>query len=280
MALLENGSYGQKRPGVQDPWWDEFSVNVTPGSATFGQAIPNDDTNPNQIAKVRAHTGWLGSPLGRRTRIFDPAVFDISKTLLPSGGFELGQGGWTSHNVKVSLQTGAGVFQGNYSLHSSPMITYNTDIYSASVTSPPVYLSAAKTYTVCFAVKSSRIREFGVQFGNGAVQTILSDTSWKSHVLTSPADAGNNTLTFYLGRESSDIWLDEIYLFKGNPDVFRRDFENGTVFVNATSVPRTVSTNGTFRRIKGTQDPVNDGSSVGSQLTIPAYDSAILVRVP
>ena len=69
MALLENGSYGQKRPGVNDPWWDEFSVNVTPGSANFGQAIPNDITDPIQTAKVRAHTGWLGSPMGRKTRI-------------------------------------------------------------------------------------------------------------------------------------------------------------------------------------------------------------------
>jgi len=280
MALLENGSYGQKRPGVRDAWWDEFSVDVTPGSANFGRAIPNDETDPIQIAKVRAHTGWLGSPLGRRTRIFAPTGFDISKTLLPNSGFESGQSGWAGNNVRLSLQTGASVFSGNNSLHSSPMVTYRPDIYSASVTSPPVYLSAARTYTVCFAVKSSQLREFGVQFGSGAMQTIVSDTSWKAHVLTFTADVGNNALSFYLGRESSDIWFDEIYLFKGNPDGFRRDFQNGTVFVNATSVPRTFSTNGTFRRIKGTQDPVNDGSSVGSQLTIPAHDAAILVRVP
>lgn len=280
MALLDDGSYGQKRTGNPDPWWDEYSVDITPGSPTFGQAIPNDSTSTTQIAKVRAHTGWLGSPLGPRTRIVAPAVFDISKTLLPNGGFESGQGQWTSNNVRLSLQTGASVFSGNYSLHSSPMVTYSPDIYSASVTSPPVYLSAANTYTVCFAVKSSRLREFGVQFGSGAMQTIVSDTSWKSHVLTFPADAGNNTISFYLGRESSDLWFDEIYLFKGNADGFRRDFKNGTVFVNATSVPRKVRTNGNFRRIKGTQDPINDGSSVGSELTIPAYDAAILVRVP
>jgi hypothetical protein len=112
------------------------------------------------------------------------------------------------------------------------------------------------------------------------MQTIVSDTSWKSHIVTFDADAGDNTISFYLGRESSDVWFDEIYLFKGNPDVFRRDFQNGTVFVNATSVRRTISTNGTFRRIKGTQDPINDGSPVGTQLTLPPYDAAILVRVP
>jgi hypothetical protein len=280
MALLENGSYGQKRPGTNGAWWDEYSVNVSPGSANFGQAIPNDDTNITQIAKVRAHTGWLGSPLAPRTRIFDPALFDISKTLLPNGGFESGQGGWTGQNVKLSLRTGANVFSGTHSLHSSPMITYNTDIFSASVTSPPISLSTSGTYTLCFAVKSSRVREFGVQFGSGTMQTIISGPSWQSHTLTFETNAGDNTISFYLGRESSHVWFDEIYLFEGNPDVFRRDFDNGTVFVNATSVSRTISTNGTFLRIKGIQDPINDGSLVGSQLTIPAYDAAVLVRVP
>jgi hypothetical protein len=159
------------------------------------------------------------------------------------------------------------------------MITYRTDLFSAYVTSPLISLSSSTSYTLCFAVKSSRLREFGVQFGSGTMQTMLSGPTWKSHVLTFPASAGDNMITFYLGRESSDIWFDEVYLFKGNADVFRRDFENGTVFVNATSVRRTISTSGSFRRIKGTQDPINDGSFVGSQLTIPAYDAAILVRV-
>ena len=252
-------------------------MNVSPGPS-FGQAIPNDDTSPTQIAKVRAHTGWLGSPLGRRTRIVDPALFDISKTLLPNSGFESGQGGWTGDNVKLSLQTGAKVFSGNYSLHSSPMITYDSDIYSASVTSPPISLSASNTYTLCFAVKASRVHELGVQFGMGTMQTLVSGTSWQSHTLIFEAGAGDNAVRFYLGHENSDVWLDEIYLFKGNADIFRRDFDNGTVFLNATSASRTINTNGTFRRIKGTQDPINDGSSVGSQLTIPAYDAAILVR--
>ncbi len=280
MALLENGSYGQKRPGIHGPWWDEYSVDVSPGSANFGQAIPNNDKKRTQIAKVRSHTGWLGSPLGPRTRIFDPALFDISRTLLPNSGFESGRAGWKGQNVNLSLRTGASVFSGNYSLHSSPMVTYTTDLYSASVTSAPIHVSSPNTYTLCFAVKSSRVREFGVQFGSGKIQTIISGPSWQSHTLTFETDAGDNTISFYLGRESSNVWFDEIYLFKGNPDVFRRDFDNGTVFVNATSVSRTISTNGIFRRIKGTQDPINDGSSVGSQLTLPAYDAAILVRGP
>jgi len=160
------------------------------------------------------------------------------------------------------------------------MVTYGTSLFSASLTSAPIHIASATTYTLCFAVKTSRVREFGVQFGSGQMQTIISGPGWQSHTLTFETAAGDNTISFYLGRESSNVWFDEIYLFKGNPDVFRRDFDNGTVFVNATSVSRRISTNGTFRRIKGTQDPINDGSLVGLQLRLPAYDAAVLVRVP
>ena len=160
------------------------------------------------------------------------------------------------------------------------MTNYSANLNSASITSPVVQSKSAETYTVCFAVKSSAVREFGVQFGSGTMQTLVSDPQWKSHTITFQADAGKNTLNFYVGRENTDMWFDEVYLFKGNPDVFRRDFQNGTVFVNATLVRQTIATNGKFRRIKGTQDPVNDGSAVGPQLTLPPYDAAVLVRVP
>ena len=178
------------------------------------------------------------------------------------------------------IAMGANAFSGKYSLRCSSMINYGTDLYSAWVASAPIYVSSPDTYTLCFATKSSRVREFGVQFGTGRMETIISGPSWLSHTLTFQTDSGNNTITFYLGRESSDVWFDEVYLFKGNADIFRRDFENGTVFVNATPDTRTIPINGSFRRIRGTQDPINDGSSVGSRLTISGYDAAILVRVP
>lgn len=112
------------------------------------------------------------------------------------------------------------------------------------------------------------------------MQRIISDTGWMSHTVTFQAEGGDNTLKFYVGLESTELWFDEVYLFKGNPDVYRRDFQNGSVFVNATPEAQTINTNGKFRRIKGRQDPVNDGSPVGSQLTLPAYDAAVLLRIP
>lgn len=276
LALLDDGFYGQHRPGYQ-PWWDEYSVDVTAGSPTFGQAIPNDDSSTTQIAKVRKHTGWLGFPLGPRTRVFDPAQFDVTQTLLTNPGFERGLGGWTGIDVTLSSGT---PFAGKFSLKSSPMINYAPDVYAASIESPVVRSSTPDTYTVCFAVKSSAEREFSVQFGTGTPQLIHTGTDWKSHTLVFRSDAGANKLKFYVGRENSGMSFDEVYVFKGNADVFRRDFQNGTVFVNATANRRTINTGGNFRRIKGTQDPVNDGSNVGPKLTLPEHDAAVLLRLP
>jgi hypothetical protein len=61
-------------------------------------------------------------------------------------------------------------------------------------------------------------------------------------------------------------------------DVWRRDYENGIVLVNATSEPVVISLGGPFRKIRGTQDPkVNDGSLI-TQVTLQAKDGIILLK--
>jgi hypothetical protein len=68
--------------------------------------------------------------------------------------------------------------------------------------------------------------------------------------------------------------------------VFRRDFQNGVVFVNATNEPRTLSAEdvrGPFRRtgprrIAGKLDPeVNNGKPVQGSLALPAADALVLL---
>jgi hypothetical protein len=59
---------------------------------------------------------------------------------------------------------------------------------------------------------------------------------------------------------------------------WRRDFEHGVALVNNTGSSQAVNLGGTFRKIRGTQDPaINDGSSVSS-VTLPASAGLILLR--
>jgi hypothetical protein len=64
------------------------------------------------------------------------------------------------------------------------------------------------------------------------------------------------------------------------PGVVRRDFEHGIVLNNSSMEPHFVNLRGTFRKVRGSQDPsVNDGELVTS-VTIPAHDGLVLLAVP
>jgi putative glycosyl hydrolase-like family 15 (GHL15) protein len=88
---------------------------------------------------------------------------------------------------------------------------------------------------------------------------------------------------------SSVPWFDE-YDFKlgralsgppaaaWNQGVWRRDFQNGVVLVNPTTVSRTVAVEPGLRRLAGTQNPsVNDGAVV-RQVTLRSKDGIVLRR--
>jgi hypothetical protein len=102
---------------------------------------------------------------------------------------------------------------------------------------------------------------------------------WVRRVMTFTADStSNSAVVFQVGQESVPFLLDEVYLFEGNANVFKREFEHGLVVVNATGGTRNIPLGGTYLRIRGTgQDAVNDGSRVTS-VTLAANDAAILVK--
>jgi hypothetical protein len=60
--------------------------------------------------------------------------------------------------------------------------------------------------------------------------------------------------------------------------LYRRDFERGIAINNSSGKPQTVDLKGTFRKLRGTQNPsLNDGSEVRT-VTIPAKDGIVLLR--
>ncbi len=62
------------------------------------------------------------------------------------------------------------------------------------------------------------------------------------------------------------------------PGVYRRDFDNGIALVNVGATAQVVDLGGSFRHLRGTQDPaVNNGSTVTS-VTVPPSDGVVLLR--
>jgi len=276
-ALLGNGHYGRQNSDLHpDPWYDEYAVDVIPDSPSYGDAIAS---NPNNESKIRRHKGWLGKPLGKRQRIYDSAVFAPEKNLVSNGGFESGLTGWQLKNLSAQIDKSVKK-NGAQSLKTTGHISYAKDVGGASLRGPAINLKAGHTYTLVFSAKSSVMRQLYLRLDWSEHQgEYLVPTHWTRFVWTMTAkSSGSFRPIFNLGREDSTVWLDSIYLFEGDPNVFRRDFEHGIVVVNATPKSTTVPLGGNFQRIQGTgQDAINNGAKL-SAVTIPPWDAAILVR--
>jgi hypothetical protein len=275
LMLLDDGYYGQMNWHVVDPWWDEYAVDVVPGSPTFGQALAS---NPQNESLIRSHDGWMGFPLGPRYRVYDPVAFDPAATKLTNGTFDADLTGWDSGNVTLARDTAAGnQMDGAGALRVSRQQTYASAETGAFARGPTVSLVKGRQYTLAFAVRARATRTIQVAVGNVTEQLTIPDT-WSRQVMTFTAPSTSSVrIKFNLGRENSEVWLDSVYLFEGNADVFRRDFDHAVVVVNATPTARTVELGGTFQRIQGTQDPINNGAVV-TAVTVAPYDSTVLVR--
>ena len=276
MTLLEDGYFGyQNTSSYPDIWFDEYAVDVTPGSANYGRAVTS---NPNNEAQIRAHMGWLGKPTGLRQRLYSDTEFAPNKSLISNGTFDSNINGWSGKRLTVSRRTGgSNVKDGSGALHATQHSPYQRDFWETQIKSPPVTVTRNTQYTLVFSAKSSIIREISVGVG-GHGERFMLGPQWQRFVV--PFTAKNNStapINFNVGRENSEIWLDSVHVFEGNANVFRRDFDNGIVVVNATPNSRTINLNGTFERINGTQDNVNNGATVTS-ITLPAHDSAVLVK--
>jgi hypothetical protein len=140
-----------------------------------------------------------------------------------------------------------------------------------------VKLVGGVDYTLTFAAKASARREIVVAVGSKAQRFPIS-TNWRRLVMTFRAPrTGQYRVAFGVGKENTEVSIDSVRLFVGNPNVFAREFDRALVVVNATPRAHTVYLGHTYRRIKGTQDPINNGASV-TQVTINPYDAALLVK--
>lgn len=272
LTLMDNGYFGTHSRYTPDAWWDEYAVDVTPGSRNYGYAI-----DQYSVTAIHEHRGWLGRAQGPFKRVYNDADFAVGKSLLANGLFDATVTGWTARSVGVSRLT-SGSLDGAGSLRASTMSPYVESLTGAFVRSPNISLSAGKDYTIAFAAKASAARTIKVSLGSESGRYLIG-TKWRRYVI--PFEQANNAstpLSFYVGRENTIVDFDSIYVLPGNANVFRRDFDRGIALANATSTSRTVQLGGQFLKIKGRQDSaINNGATVSS-VTLPPYDGLVLVR--
>ncbi len=277
MTLLADGHYARQNSELHPaPWYDEYAVNVTPGSSTYGHAIAS---NPNNEAAIRANKGWLGRPLGPRERIYSDLVFASQNNLVGNGSFDSSIDGWQLRNLQGYRDTST-KFHGAASLRTTGHSSFTGSVGGASIRGPLISMVQGREYTLSFAMRSSRPRDVYLRLDYSNNQGLaLATERWTRVVWTMTAtSSGSFRPIINLGRESSTVWIDDVHVFDGDPNLFRRDFDNGVVVVNATPKGRTVSLGESLQRIRGTgQDSINNGGTVNS-VYLPPYDAAILVR--
>jgi hypothetical protein len=76
----------------------------------------------------------------------------------------------------------------------------------------------------------------------GLSTAVAIGTEWKQYAATFQANetVDDARIEFFMGNERGDVWLDDVRLAEHPADLFRRDFTNGTVLLNATRQRQTV----------------------------------------
>jgi putative glycosyl hydrolase-like family 15 (GHL15) protein/carbohydrate binding protein with CBM4/9 domain len=247
-------------------WYDEYAVDAT-----------------GRASDRLADTGWLGQPLGPP---FQMIWIGSAPDASTNPDFETDvTTGWTFvHQVPATLTRDATTAaSGSASARISvPAVgPYEWSVYLRTVGTIPI--AVGRSYSATFWARSSAPRTVPVVLnlspgGEVARRTVDLTTEWRRHQLVLiPHTAGNGVLSFFLGRTTGDIWLDDVHLQEGVTNLWRRDFQNGAVLVNPGMSALTVDLGRPYQRIAGVVDPlVNDGLP-GSLITVGAQDARFLL---
>lgn len=248
-------------------WYDEYAVDRATGRAS----------------DRLADTGWLGQPVGPPFQMIWVGSAPDAST---NPDFETDvTSGWTFVNgVPATLTRDAstaasGSASARVSIPSAGTVEWSVNLNTVGT----IPVAAGGSYSATFWARSSVPRTIPVLLfvpGGGEIarRTASLTTQWQRYQLVLVAQASASArLTFYLGAAAGDVWLDDVHLQQGVTNLWRRDFQNGTVLVNPGWSPLTVDLGRPYRRIAGVVDAVvNDGLS-GSLITVGGEDARFLL---
>ncbi len=133
---------------------------------------------------------------------------------------------------------------------------------------------------------------------NSNNQNIDNATSNLRHVRFTYTTAllGEGFYSFTVGDQShgSLWWYDEYNMFLGSalgepenllsssdvvqPGVWRREFENGVIYLNSTDTARTINLQGDFEKLRGIQDPAHNNGAIVREITLQPNDGIVLQK--
>jgi hypothetical protein len=210
----------------------------------------------------------LGSPKGL-SYLYDWGITPTND-YITNGGFESALSpSWSfwTNGAATYTQDAAQFSAGGSSCRINVVTATPTNLGNVALMQNKITSTAGISYDLSFKLKSDTAQSFQVVLQKGssdwhsyglAKMLNASASSWQSYTLTFEATdtAADGRLTFNFGAVTGSLWIDEVKLVQHPPDILRRDYEKGSVLVNATKQRMTVPLNGSFKRLTGTQAPL------------------------
>jgi hypothetical protein len=118
-------------------------------------------------------------------------------------------------------------------------------------------------YDVVFQAKSdvARFITLSAQKGSpdwsnyGLHQRVAIGTDWEEHTVSFTANetTTESRVQFMVGETTGTVWLDDVRVYEREPDMYRREFTNGLVLLNASRDSQTVDVGPGYKRLTGDQ---------------------------
>jgi len=279
----------QSSPPLQVAYGYGFTNSAIPDTQTFAQtfypnmrfglgiALMTDGFYTHDFGDTSTTVNWwydeydfyLGYPVGPATRI-GTTPSPPPTNLLTNGGFEsstvspwhtfYGSGGVAS----TALDTGIAA-EGNASAHVT-VSSASSNPWQITFEQDNIPITKGVIYQVQFWARSDPPRNITVFSQGGAPNftnyglnaSVPLGPSWNFYTATflAAATANDARLEFWLGDVVGSVWFDGIQFSASQAlDLYRRDFTNGVVLLNAASSPQTITLEGGLKRFSGSQAP-------------------------
>jgi uncharacterized protein (TIGR03437 family) len=243
----------------------------------LGTALMMDGFSTYDYGDTSSAVSWwydeydfsLGYPLGPATRIVTNAPI-APANLIANGAFESsgltpwiitsGSGGKASASLDNALAA-----EGNSSARITVTAT-SVNPWQVTFEQDSITITKGATYQVQFWGRSDTPRTISIICQGGAPNytnyglfgSFALGPGWKLFTMsfTASATATDGRLEFWVGDQTGSVWIDGAQFFAPQTlDLFRRDFTNGIVLLNATAAPQTIPLEPGLKRFSGTQAP-------------------------
>ena len=237
-TLLNDGYFAHEWGDTdhgQDWWYDEldFNLGYPLGPAELLNTVPS---GTNQVAN-----GSFESAIASPWKLWADSASGYTATV--TRVTDAAAAGGASARISVTATAGAD-WRIEFAEYNRALVAgqnYEVVFWAKATAPRPITLSTQKG--------SADWRSYGLS------QTLSISTNWTEYTVrfTANATVTDSRLQFLVGAASGSVWLDDVRLRTRGSDIYRREFDNGLVLLNASPQPQTVNLGTGFRRLTGPQ---------------------------